>query len=166
MSNQYARLMREGVKLPPEAKDEHGRLEQFEPTKDQRELVETMAANGVAEEVIAKLLKVSRMTVRRRFKQELADGRALVTARMGASLVREGIAGNVAAIKYWLLTRGGPEWKLTVADVRGLDPFSNEDRETVHFYMPPNHRDEPEQMEGPPEIEGEALIADADADAA
>jgi hypothetical protein len=162
MSNQYANLMRMGAKLPRESKGEDGRLLPFEPTQEERENVQTLAGNGVSEVIICKILKISKMTLRKRFKEEIAIGRDIVTAHMGAALVREGIAGNVAAIKYWLLTRGGPEWKLTAADIKGLDPFGTEDsRETVHFYMPSNGRDEPDDQGDIPTIDGEATESDA-----
>ena len=158
MSNQYAALMREGGKLPPEAMGPDGRLEPFVPTEKEREQVRILASNGVAQDTISKVLGIVTNTLTKHFHQELEDGRDMVTAKMGFALVTEGFAGNVAAIKYWLLTRGGPEWKLTAADMRGLDPFA-EARETVHFFMPSNGRDKPEAPEpepGPPTIDGKA----------
>ena len=109
MSNQYARLMKEGMQLPPEAKGPDGRLVAFKPTGDQGDFVRTLASNGVSERIMAKILGISRETLDKYFSDEMQEGRDVVTAHMGAALVREGIAGNVAAIKYWLLTRGGPE---------------------------------------------------------
>ena len=41
---------------------------------------------------------------------------------MAAALVRAALAGSVSARRYWLVTRGGPEWlTLTVEALRGDD---------------------------------------------
>ena len=160
MSNQYARLMKDGLKLPPEAKGPDGRLVAFKPTGDQGDFVRTLASNGVSERIMAKILGISRETLDKYFSDEMQEGRDVVTAHMGAALVREGIAGNVAAIKYWLLTRGGPEWKLSRADMLALDPVNalEDAHARVHFYMPSNNRDKPETLEEPeaPVIDGAA----------
>jgi hypothetical protein len=162
MSNQYARLMKEGQKLPPEAKGLDGRLVPFFPTDDMQDFVRTLAGNGVAHQLIAKLLKISRATLQKRFKEELAEGRATVTAHMGAALVREGIAGNVAAIRFWLAARGGEEWAMAKANLAALDALnSQDDEDNVHFYMPSNGRDEPEVLDDGdgPVIDGTATEA-------
>ena len=156
MSNDYATMMRNGFKLPPEAKDPAtGRLVEFNPSPSDRELVRVLAANGVAHEVMAKLLHVAIRTLKRHFNEELYDGRVMVTAKIGAALVKEAMAGNVAAQRYWLGTHGGPEWR--IPKTSDLMPDVDDDpNERVHFYMPSNHRDEPELIEGPT-IEGTAI---------
>lgn len=164
MSNQYANLMRQGMKLPPEAKDATGRLVKYEPNDQHREWVLTLSANGVKETVIAGLLGIVVKTLHKYYTKEMDDGREVTTARMGAALVREGLAGNVAAQRYWLGTHGGPEWRIPKASDLMPDVFDSEesrDRETVHFYMPSNHRDEPETIDEGPVIEGDAVESEA-----
>lgn len=157
MSNDYARLMKEGGKLPPESKDKHGRLEQYQINDEDRRMVQVLASNAVSEEIMAKLLRIAKRTLNKYYRQEIIDGRALITARMGFALVKEGLAGNVAAQRYWLGTHGGPEWRMPKEDQLMPDVFdSQRPRATVHFYMPPNYRDQPEELD-PPTIEGETV---------
>jgi hypothetical protein len=147
-------MMRNGLKLPPGAKTE-GRggvslLAAYVPDGNAQELVRVLAANGVAEAVMAKLLRINLRTLKKHFRTEMADGHAIVTARMGAALVKEGFAGNVAAIRYWLGTHGGEEWRIPKNSDLLPDVFDSEGRrsggETIHFFMPSNGRDEPEDL--------------------
>ena len=164
MANQYANLMRMGAKLPREAKDEHGRLEAYEPIDEEREFVLVLAGNGVSQVVMAKLLRISKRTLQKAFKEELADAHDYIKAQMGASLVREGLAGNVAALRYWLGTHGGPEWRIPKESSLMPDVFDDlKDTETVHFYMPSNNRDKPEDLGDTPgpTIDGEATESNA-----
>jgi hypothetical protein len=52
-------------------------------------------------------------TLKRHFKNELADGHAQVEAAMGAAIVRAGLGGNVYAARFWLATHGGPKWRIS-----------------------------------------------------
>jgi hypothetical protein len=65
-------------------------------------------------------------------------------------VVEQALAGNISAAKFWLASRC-EEWRATRED-QLLDPPERDD--VVHFYLPPNGRDEPEDL--PPIIEGEA----------
>ena len=148
MSNDFAAMMRNGFKLPPEAKDATGRLHAYNPTPNDRELVRVLAANGVQKEVICKLIHIQKRTLYKYYREELDDGCAMVTAKVGAALVKEAMSGNVAAQRYWLGTHGGPTWRIPkTSDL--MPDADDEPNERVHFYMPSNHRDEPEQIEGP-----------------
>ena len=158
MSNDYAVQMRAGLKLPPEAKAPNGRLAAYEASANDRGLVQVMASNGVPLDIMAKVLKIARGTLNKHYKQEIADGWALVTARMGVALVKEGLAGNVAAQRYWLGTHGGPEWRIQKEETTSGVFDAENPHETVHFYMPSNGRDKPEELEIPT-IDGEATEA-------
>jgi hypothetical protein len=129
----------------------------FVPTDEQRELVRVLVANGISHRVCGEVIGVSNKTFAHAFRHELAGGYERVKAAIGASLVKQAMSGNVSAIKFWLLTRAGDEWKLPKgAEAAVLDGLFGEDRaETVHIYMPPNHRDEPEPDDDGPIIEGE-----------
>jgi len=147
--------------------DEHGRLPPIDmPSEEQRQMVMVLAANGNAHDVISKVIKISEKTLRKYCKAELAEGRLHVKARIGAAVVREALAGNVAAQRYWLVTHGGPEWQLPTGMLNAYGDIAHGktgsgDADVVHFYMPPNGRDLPEPDEEvtfPPLIEGEPAV--------
>jgi hypothetical protein len=115
-------------------------------TEDQRDLVMVLRSNGVDVAVIASILKIAPHTLRKYFRTELRDGFEQIKARIGLALVRSALAGNVAAARYWLITHGGPEWRMPKDAVLA----NVEDEVVVHFFMPPNHRDEPEPDEPGP----------------
>jgi hypothetical protein len=100
---------------------------QFEPTREQRWLVLVLRAHGISHDTIARNLTpdggISVPTLKRAFKQELAGGYEHVKASMIAALVRAGAQGNVGAIKYWLATHGGQEWRM---------PHNDSDAPTVN----------------------------------
>jgi hypothetical protein len=96
----------------------------FEPTDSQRQLVRVLVSNGNGMGVIAQLIGRDPKTIRRAFRDELRNGREFVVAQMGAALVRAGMGGNVFALRYWLATHGGPEWResrhIEVADAPSM----------------------------------------------
>jgi len=164
MSNDYATMMRNGVKLPEGAKvprigeGKAGggmRLAPYVPDDNGRELVSILAGNGVSQEIMARLLHINVRTLMKHFRREMEEGREMVTAMMGAALVKEGLAGNVAALRYWLGQHGGEQWRIRSADQQS-DVFDSEGkRQIVQFYMPSNHRDEAEDLG--PVIEGDPV---------
>lgn len=91
----------------------------FIPTQNQRWLVQVLSSHGFSQEFLCRNLRddngrtitISVPTLRKAFKEDLAHGHEQVKAAMIASLVKQGLAGNVNAIKYWLSLRGGPEWR-------------------------------------------------------
>jgi hypothetical protein len=85
----------------------------FEPTDSQRQIVQVLRSNGIPQRTIAANIGCDVQTLRKHFRVELADGHDQVKAAMGAALVRAGLAGNVGALRYWLSTHGGPEWRTT-----------------------------------------------------
>jgi hypothetical protein len=111
---------------------------------------------GVAHETIARVLKISVPTLKKYFGQELENGFEEIKARMGVALVRAGLSGNVAAMKFWLVTRGGPEWRIPKDDPAML---GGDAEEVVHFYMPPNGRDLPDTGIEPPTVDEELRAA-------
>jgi len=109
----------------------------FEPTDSQRQIVQILRSNGISQRTIAANIGCDVQTLRKHFRVELADGHVQVVAAMGAALVRAGLAGNVNAIKYWLSTHGGPEWRITerreisgTIDLQQM-PLENLEREPV-----------------------------------
>ena len=101
----------------------------FEPTSEQRLLVQILAANGTPQDVIARNLPrgkgqrgIAEKTLRKAFREELDSGYADTLARMGSTVVREGLKGQGWAAKYWLQTHGGDEWRTTENVRHGLTP--------------------------------------------
>ena len=92
-------------------------------------MVQMLAANGTPQDVIARNLPLGRgqrgiaeKTLRKAFREELDSGYADTLARMGATVVREGLKGQGWAAKYWLTTHGGAEWRPTENVHHGLTP--------------------------------------------
>lgn len=116
----------------------------FAPTDSQRQLVQVMVSNGIAQAVIARTVGCDGKTLRRHFKQELGDGHAAVEAAMGVAIVRAGLAGNILAAKYWLATHGGPEWRITerreISGIEGAAPIAVSADAKVVVYLPDNLR--------------------------
>jgi hypothetical protein len=84
----------------------------FEPTAEHRNMVRVLRASGVDLETIARALCIDPKTLGKYFKVELTFGHEDIKARMGLALVRVALQGNVNAIKYWLATHGGAEWRV------------------------------------------------------
>lgn len=87
------------------------------PTKEQRWLVQVLHAHGIPLAAIARNVRddgqhIDVKTLKKAFKAELATAFVQVKAAMIAALVRTGMQGNVTAQRYWLLTQGGPEWRV------------------------------------------------------
>jgi len=102
----------------------------FVPTPEQRLMVQILSSNGTPQDVIARNIKqhkgdakgISEPTLRKVFRQELDAGYADTLARLGATVVREGLKGQGWAAKYWLQTHGGDEWRTTENVRHGLTP--------------------------------------------
>lgn len=114
----------------------------FEPTNQQRQTVQILRANGVPINVIAKNVHwtdedqrsgigIDAKTLRKYFKEQLDDGFEMVKAAMGASLVREGLKGNVGALRYWLATQGGEQWRQTERREIGFTPPADGQANTI-----------------------------------
>jgi hypothetical protein len=84
-----------------------------------RRQVEAMAAYGVQEIAIARVLAIDPKTLRKHYRDELDTGQVKATARVAESLFRkatgEGPQSVTAAI-FWLKTRGG--WRESPQDLR------------------------------------------------
>ena len=101
----------------------------FEPTQEQRELVNLLASMGVAQEDIAKVVKIGERTLRKYFKEELATATIKANAKVAGALFRmatdpKGGMKAVTAQIFWLKTRA--RWRETAnLEVSGIDgsPF-------------------------------------------
>jgi hypothetical protein len=82
----------------------------FEPTPEQRKLVQVLAANDTSQVVIAHNVGprgIDEKTLRKHFAEELANGHGQVVASVGAAVVKAALSDNMHAAKYWLATHGG-----------------------------------------------------------
>jgi hypothetical protein len=143
----------------------------YEPTEAQRQVISMLASVNISLPVMAALLKangtsMSLPTLRRIFRDELRLGRELAVAKLAGRMFALAMSDKPAAFgacAFLLRTIGGPEWRAADPrrdeEVPGGDPDGN-----VHFYLPPNGRNEPEVIDESPTIEGEEVVAE-DADA-
>ena len=85
----------------------------FKATEQQRRLTRSMAAYGVPQEDIAKVIGVrSPKTLRKHFRRELDLSAIEANTRVAQTAYRLAISGNsVLATMFWLRTRAG--WKET-----------------------------------------------------
>jgi hypothetical protein len=68
-------------------------------------------------------------------------------------VVREALAGNISAAKYWLDRHGGELWKPPAREPGYMPDDDDNPEEVVQFYLPENGRDRPEDE--PPTIDGD-----------
>ena len=92
----------------------------FQPTDDQRRMVERAVGLGFTQERIAALLGITKPTLEKHFREELDRGGAVVEYQVGSSLVDQALKGNVNAQALYLSRPAG--WKETqVVENRGVD---------------------------------------------
>lgn len=97
-------------------------LPAFVPTKEQRDMVEFMAAIGIPQDDIARLVKnpatgkgIDPTTLRAAFRDELNEGAIKATVAVGKNLFRIATSkdqGAVASAIFWMKTRA--HWRETM----------------------------------------------------
>ncbi len=97
----------------------------FEPTDQMRADVRTWIKITDAGTIALKL-GISRDTLDRHFKQELADGRFEAIGQIGGNLIKKAMAGNLTAMIFYLRTQG--KWNTRIEHT-GIDggPISHFD---------------------------------------
>lgn len=101
---------------------------QFEPTAEQRELVEQLAAFGIPQPDIANFIRarngkaITEKTLRKHFRAELDSGEVKANVKVAKGLFKNAITptdthpgGNPTSQIFWLKTRG--RWKETPQQV-------------------------------------------------
>ena len=88
------------------------------PTRAQRERVIMLVATGMGEREIASLMKCTRDTLRKHFKDELRDGHSRFSEEIHGLLVKSARKGNVSAQKF-LAERYGSRGAVAAADTVG-----------------------------------------------
>lgn len=81
------------------------------PTAETRKQVTLLAAVGARHEDIASKLGISADTLVRHYQAELDAGRIDANARVAQTLYQQALAGNTAAMIFWLKARAG--WRET-----------------------------------------------------
>jgi len=84
------------------------------PDPFHRRQVEAMAAYGVPEQNIARVVGIDAKTLRKHYREELDTGQTKATAKVAESLFRKATSDghqSVTAAIFWLKTRGG--WRET-----------------------------------------------------
>jgi hypothetical protein len=84
----------------------------FEPTAEQRKIVEMLAAVGVPEDDICTVIingkrgkPIALHTLRKHFREELACAELKANANIAGALYKTAMAGNVTAQIFWLKCR-------------------------------------------------------------
>src|SRR3712207_310366 len=93
----------------------------FAVTEELQDKVRRLAAHGVPQEDIAKIIGCAPQTLRRRFRQELSSGAAEANVAVAGFLFNAAKAGSVSAQKFWTKTMGKRGKSTTKPDGAGDD---------------------------------------------
>ena len=87
----------------------------WQPTDEQRRLIEHYVAIGYTNEQVADLLGIAESTLKKHCAEELKLGSLRVNAKIGGKLFQKAMSGDTTALIFWCKTRLG--WK----EISGLD---------------------------------------------
>jgi len=76
-----------------------------EPTTADRERVSTLCAMGISQLDIGKVMKISRMTLKKHYRDELDLSMIKANATVAAALFKKASSGHPASMFFWLKTR-------------------------------------------------------------
>lgn len=85
----------------------------WQPTDEQRRLIEHYVAIGYTQEQIAELIGIAESTLKKHCSEELKLGGLRVNAKIGGKLFQKAMGGDTTALIFWAKTRMG--WKETTA---------------------------------------------------
>ena len=85
----------------------------YEPTDEERLLVEQMTAVGIPQESVAMVLRdgIDLKTLRKHFRRELDTAKIKANAKVGGTLFNKIMNGDTTAAIFWAKTQMG--WKET-----------------------------------------------------
>ena len=95
------------------------------PDPAQRRQVEAMAAYGIPEQDIARVLSVDPKTLRKHYREELDLGETKANAQVAGYLFNAAKNGNVTAQIFWLKTRA--KWRETPLEVKHSGSIARKD---------------------------------------
>jgi hypothetical protein len=78
----------------------------FVPTEEMRERVQQAVACGLDEYEVALVLGIEPYALRLHFRDDIEHGTRIVSAKVGAQLLKNAMNGDVRAQQFWLQTRG------------------------------------------------------------
>lgn len=90
-------------------KGKNGRGVKHEPTDATRQKVSSMAAIGIPQEDIARVLDIDDETLRQYYRDELDKAAIVANAQVGGQLYKKAMSGDTTSIIFWCKTRMG--WK-------------------------------------------------------
>ena len=110
---------------------------QFQPTDEDRALVEQLAAFGIPVESMTLFVKdkagksISEKTLRKHFAKELDQGEMKANFKVAQTLFKKAISGDTTSMIFWLKTRA--RWKESPQQVEltGKDGGPVEQKTTV-----------------------------------
>lgn len=104
----------------------------FEPTQEERKLVEEISGYGVPMPNIASLIRdgIDEDTLAKHFKKELRQGKAKSNIKVGQTLFQKAVNGDTSAAIWWSKTQMG--WKETnITEVHDHRNMSKEQRDAI-----------------------------------
>ena len=90
----------------------------FQPTEEQRRMVEVMASGGIQQDAIASVLKIDRNTLAKHFKDELDNAATKANAKIVANLFKQATKDDFRAgpaAMFWAKTKMGWREKVDVS---------------------------------------------------
>src|SRR5262245_26108183 len=99
---------------PPQAPDMGRRAHKPDPS--QRRQVEALAAYGIPEENISRVVGIDAKTLRKHYRDELDLGETKANAQVAGFLFNSAKNGNVSAQIFWLKTRA--RWRETPLELQ------------------------------------------------
>jgi len=77
----------------------------FKPTEENRRIVEQMAAVGIPQEGIARVVGIDPKTLRKYFDEELSTAAIKANAKIGGTLYNKAVNGDTSAAIWWSKAR-------------------------------------------------------------
>src|SRR5258705_13982490 len=99
------------------------------PDPSQRRQVEAMAAYGIPEDNISRVIGVDPKTLRKHYREELDLGETKANAQVAGYLFNAAKNGNVTAQIFWLKTRA--KWRETPVELKHSGSIGTRDLSQV-----------------------------------
>jgi hypothetical protein len=95
------------------------------PDPPQRRQVETLAAYGIPEADISRVIEIDAKTLRKHYREELDLGETKANAQVAGFLFNAAKNGNVTAQIFWLKTRA--KWRETPVELKHSGAIGRKD---------------------------------------
>ena len=98
---------------PPSPNPDKARAEgsgtPYEPTAEQRKVVETMIAYGAPQSEVCRAMSIDPKTLRKHFRDELDQAVDRANVKIAETLYKAALDGSVGALIFWLKARA--KWR-------------------------------------------------------